>query len=162
LPPEILRRNGRGQAAWGGGAEGWAEAAAPTGHGAEQLGAVSSSLWQPRMEWMADGRGRHTLSERSDEELAVLTAELRSGSEAERMAAAGQLAHTVADLGVGPLVAEMRRPAEGPARAATYGLACGGDGAVPQLGTLLSGRAPEVPAGSASSSVPSQLTFSAF
>ena len=68
------------------------------------------------------------------------------------MTAAGKLAHTVADLGVAPLVTAMGGAVEAPARAATYGLTCAGDGAVPSLIAMLAGPAASVPPGSASSS----------
>jgi hypothetical protein len=135
-------------------ADGWVGAAAPTGHAVDDsLDDVASSLWQPRMEWLADGRGRSTLYERSAEEVSRLAGEMcSSGSEAVRMTAGGKLAHTVDDLGIAALVTAMEGGAEAPARAATYGLACAGDAAVAPLVTLLAGPAPPVPAGSASSS----------
>ena len=134
-----------------GSADGWGEAAAPTGHGEDTLDDVAAGLFQPRLEWFA-GESRSTLHERSAEEVAALGAQLKDGSEAVRMTAAGNLAHTMGDLGLEPLLTAMAGPVESPARAATYGLACSGDAAVAPLIALLAGPAAPVPAGSASSS----------
>jgi hypothetical protein len=135
------------------GDDGWAEPAAPTGLTPQEVENAASSLWQPRKEWLADGYGRSTLYERSAEEVNALAQKLQDASEAARMTAAGQLAHTSGCHGIEPLVSEMRRAMEAPARAATYGLAAAGDAAVPPLIALLEGTAAPVPSGSASSSI---------
>jgi hypothetical protein len=134
---------------------GWEEPAAPTGHMKQDVEEAARSLWQPRKEWLADGCGRSTLYERSAVEVAALAERLQHASEAARMTAAGQLAHTIGNLGIEPLVSVMGRSNEAPARAATYGLASAGDAAVRPLIDLLEGAAPPVPAGSASSSISS-------
>lgn len=124
--------------AWAdGGEEGWAKPAATTGH--SDLETVAAALWQPTMDWLA-GAPRSTLYARSAHEVETLTADLmQSGSEAEagRVTAAGALAHTVGDLGVAPLVAAARGEAESVHRAACYGLAAAGDGAVSSIITML-------------------------
>ena len=131
---------------------GWSESAASTGHMPQEVDAVASALWQPRKEWLADGYGRSTLYARSAEEVDALAEKLQGASEAARMIAAGQLAHTTGNLGIEPLISAMGKATEAPARAATYGLASAGDAAVPPLIALLEGSAAPVPAGSASSS----------